>query len=36
LEFGKEKDGKVPGKIYLCMPDDSKSYIAGTFTLELK
>jgi hypothetical protein len=34
LEFGKEKDGKVPGKIYLCLPDDDKSAIAGTFTLK--
>jgi hypothetical protein len=36
LEFGTEKDGKVPGKIYLCMPDDGKSVIAGTFTLDIK
>jgi len=36
LEFGKESDGKVPGKIYLCLPDEGKSFVAGTFQLELK
>lgn len=33
LEFGKKKDGKIPGKLYLCLPDDAKSCIAGSFTL---
>jgi len=32
LEFGKEKDGMVPAKIYLCLPD--KSVIAGTFSVK--
>jgi hypothetical protein len=32
LEFGKGKEGKVAGKIYLCLPDKDKSVIAGTFT----
>ena len=36
LEFGKEKDGKIPAKIYICLPDDGKSVVAGTFTLEVK
>jgi hypothetical protein len=36
LEFGEKKDGKIPGKIYLCMPDDSKTVIAGTFAVEVK
>jgi hypothetical protein len=36
LEFGKAQGGKIPGKIYLCMPDDQKSYVAGTFTVEAK
>jgi hypothetical protein len=31
LEFGQEKDGKLPGKIYLCLPDAAKSHVAGTF-----
>ena len=36
LEFGKAKDGKLPGQIYLCLPDADKSYVAGTFVLEVK
>jgi len=36
LQFGKVKDGKVPGKIYLCLPDDQKSYVAGSFVAEIK
>jgi hypothetical protein len=36
LEFGKEKDGMIPGKLYLCLPDDRKSWIAGSFTLTLR
>jgi hypothetical protein len=31
LEFGAAKDGKVPGKIYLCLSDKDKSCLAGTF-----
>jgi hypothetical protein len=36
LEFGQERDGKLPGKLYLCLPDESKSYVAGTFTAEVE
>lgn len=37
LEFGnKEEKGKLPGKIYICFPDDLKSVVAGTFELEVK
>jgi hypothetical protein len=36
LEFGKEKDGSIPGKLYLCLPDERKSWIAGSFTLDLR
>ena len=36
MEFGKEKDGDIPGKIYLCFPDDRKSWIAGSFSLTLQ
>ena len=32
LELGKADKGKSPGKIYLCLPDAEKSYLAGTFT----
>jgi serine protease Do len=34
LEFGSIVDGKLPGKIYACLPDASKSVVAGTFVLE--
>ena len=30
LEFGPTKDGKTTGKIYLGLPDEDKTYIAGT------
>ena len=30
LEFGPTKDGKTTGKVYLCLPDEDKTYIAGT------
>jgi hypothetical protein len=36
LEFGDDKDGKTPCKLYLCLPDDRKSFIAGTFTLDAR
>jgi len=36
LEFGPAADGKLPGKIYLCLPDAEKSFIRGTFEASLK
>ncbi|MBL9114997.1 MAG: hypothetical protein JNJ83_08310 [Verrucomicrobiaceae bacterium] len=33
LEFGTIKDGKLPGGIYICLPDPDKSVIAGRFEL---
>jgi len=36
LEFGQESGGKLPGKLYLCLPDESKSCVAGTFTAEVE
>jgi hypothetical protein len=36
LEFGKAKEGRVPGKIYVCLPDKEKSVIAGTFEAIIK
>jgi hypothetical protein len=36
LEFGAPSGGKLPGKIYLCLPDLEKSFIAGTFEAQLK
>ena len=35
LKFDAANKRKVPGQIYLCLPDDSKSYIAGTFAVVL-
>ena len=35
LDFGRVKDGKLSGKIYLSLPDKMKSYVAGTFTADL-
>lgn len=35
LKFGEAKKRKVQGQIYLSLPDDAKSYIAGTFTVVL-
>jgi len=36
LEFGNLSDNKLPGKIYLCLPDAMKSYVAGSFTAEVR
>jgi hypothetical protein len=36
LEFGQESDGRLPGKVYLCLPDESKSVVAGTFTADVE
>jgi RNA polymerase sigma factor (sigma-70 family) len=36
LEFGTAKDGVVPGLIYVCLPDESRSVVAGAFTVKLK
>jgi Domain of unknown function (DUF4190) len=35
LQFGQAKNRRVPAKIYLCLPDDSKSCVAGTFEVRL-
>lgn len=36
LELGQEKDKKLPGKIFLTLPDDDKSQVAGTFEAEIR
>jgi hypothetical protein len=36
LEFGPATNARMPGKIYLCTPDDAKSYVAGTFIAEIR
>lgn len=35
LEFGPEKDKKLPGKIKLVLPDEAKSTVAGTFEADI-
>jgi len=35
LQFGQAKNRRLSGKIYLCLPDNSKSWVAGTFELRL-
>lgn len=36
LEFGTAKNGKIPGKIHLRLPDEAGSFVVGTFEAELK
>lgn len=36
LEFGNLSGDRLPGKIYLCLPDAMKSYVAGSFTAEVQ
>ncbi len=36
LEFGKQIKNKIKGKIFLCLPDDARSFLAGTFEAEVK
>jgi hypothetical protein len=31
LQFGEVSEDKVPGKIYLCLPDEEQSVVAGSF-----
>ena len=35
LQFAQAVNRKISGKIYLCLPDDSKSYVAGTFEVRI-
>ena len=35
LQFDQAINRTISGKIYLCLPDDSKSYVAGTFEVRL-
>jgi len=36
LEFGALANNHLPGKIYLCIPDDEKSYLLGTFNADAR
>jgi len=36
IEFGEAASGRMPGRIYLCIPDESRSVIAGDFDAEIR
>jgi hypothetical protein len=36
IEFGAVQNGQLPGKIYLCLPDAAHSWVAGSFTAEIR
>ena len=36
LEFGTLDKNRLPGKIYLCLPDAEKSYLLGSFTADAR
>jgi DNA-directed RNA polymerase subunit RPC12/RpoP len=36
LDFGQPIGNRLPGKIYLCLPDEGKSYLAGAFIADLR
>jgi hypothetical protein len=36
LELGVVTNNHIAGKIYLCAPDDLKSYVMGTFNAEIR
>jgi len=36
LEFGALANNRLPGKIYLCAPDEEKSYLLGSFNADAR
>lgn len=36
LAFGPATNSHISGQIYLCLPDESKSFVAGTFEAEIR
>ena len=36
VTFGQAANGRMPGKIYLCLPDPAKSFVAGAFNAEIR
>ena len=36
LVFGQAANRRIPGRIYVCLPDEAKSCIAGTFVAEIR
>ncbi len=36
VDFGQAANGRMPGKLYIALPDDEKSVLAGTFNAEIR
>jgi hypothetical protein len=36
LNFGQVSGTRISGKIYFCAPDETKSYVAGTFNADIR
>ena len=36
LDFGNMENNRLPGKIYICLPDEMKSFVGGTFMADMK
>lgn len=36
VAFGDAANGRIPGKIYVSLPDENKSFVAGTFNAEIR
>lgn len=36
IVFGKAADGRMPGHLYICLPDEANSFVAGTFDAEIR
>jgi hypothetical protein len=36
LVFGQAANGRLPGRIYICLPDPEKSVVAGAFEAEIR
>ena len=34
ISFGKRESGRIPVKLYLCLPDSAKSVVAGQFEVK--
>ncbi len=36
VEFGDAANTRIPGRIYIALPDESKSFVGGTFVAEIR
>jgi hypothetical protein len=36
IVFGNAANGRMPGKLYISLPDEDKSFVAGTFDAEIR